>query len=87
MMAGTVYCIWFCVQVQAVVGVMKDNLEKVLERDSKLSDLDTRYCVHCTVYTKVSTDDKVSNLNVHTIESKYTKILRHCYFRSFFDIF
>jgi hypothetical protein len=29
-------------QVKDVVGVMKNNVEKVLERDNKLSDLDTR---------------------------------------------
>merc|ERR1712088_555769 len=29
-------------QVQEVVGVMKNNIGKVLERDSKLSDLDKR---------------------------------------------
>jgi hypothetical protein len=28
--------------VKDVVGVMKNNVEKVLERDNKLSDLDTR---------------------------------------------
>ena len=30
------------VQVQEVVGVMRNNIDKVLERDSKLSDLDNR---------------------------------------------
>merc|ERR1711990_140552 len=29
-------------QVQEVVGVMRNNIDKVLERDSKLSDLDNR---------------------------------------------
>merc|ERR1712126_52622 len=29
-------------QGQEVVGVMRNNIDKVLERDSKLSDLDTR---------------------------------------------
>merc|ERR1712127_616303 len=29
-------------QVQQVVGVMRNNIDKVLERDSKLSDLDNR---------------------------------------------
>merc|ERR1712112_770256 len=29
-------------QVQDVVGVMRNNIDKVLERDSKLSDLDNR---------------------------------------------
>jgi hypothetical protein len=29
-------------QVKDVVGVMKNNVDKVLERDSKLSDLDSR---------------------------------------------
>ena len=30
------------VQVQEVVGVMRNNIDKVLERDSKLNDLDYR---------------------------------------------
>lgn len=29
-------------EVDQVVGIMRDNMEKVLERDQKLSDLDTR---------------------------------------------
>ena len=29
-------------QVQEVVGVMRNNIDKVLERDSKLNDLDYR---------------------------------------------
>ena len=29
-------------QVQDVVGVMRNNIDKVLERDSKLNDLDHR---------------------------------------------
>merc|ERR1712037_26956 len=29
-------------QAQEVVGVMRNNIDKVLERDSKLSDLDNR---------------------------------------------
>merc|ERR1712002_1139947 len=29
-------------QVQEVVGVMRNNIDKVLERDTKLSDLDNR---------------------------------------------
>ena len=31
-----------CLQVQEVVGVMRNNIDKVLERDSKLNDLDYR---------------------------------------------
>ena len=31
-----------CIQVQEVVGVMRNNIDKVLERDSKLNDLDYR---------------------------------------------
>ena len=30
------------VQVQEVVGVMRNNIDKVLERDTKLNDLDYR---------------------------------------------
>ena len=30
------------IQVQEVVGVMRNNIDKVLERDSKLNDLDYR---------------------------------------------
>ena len=29
-------------QVDDVVGIMRENVEKVMERDSKLSDLDDR---------------------------------------------
>ncbi|ESO11900.1 hypothetical protein HELRODRAFT_71353, partial [Helobdella robusta] len=29
-------------QVDQVVGIMRDNMEKVLDRDQKLSDLDSR---------------------------------------------
>ena len=32
----------FMQQVQEVVGVMRNNIDKVLERDSKLNDLDYR---------------------------------------------
>ena len=33
---------FLCFQVQEVVGVMRNNIDKVLERDSKLNDLDYR---------------------------------------------
>ena len=33
---------FLCIQVQEVVGVMRNNIDKVLERDSKLNDLDYR---------------------------------------------
>ena len=36
-----------CIQVQEVVGVMRNNIDKVLERDSKLNDLDYRQTQIC----------------------------------------
>ena len=33
---------FFYIQVDDVVGIMRENVEKVMERDQKLSDLDDR---------------------------------------------
>ena len=41
--AGSRVVVVVVLQVHEVIGVMRDNVTKVMEREGKLSDLDTRH--------------------------------------------